>query len=161
MLTTDEIEKINHEAKKFPFKKAAAIDALIEVQKSRGYISDEVLIDIANILDMSASELDSIATFYNLIYRKPVGKKVVRVCDSVSCYILGYNKIIKSIKNYLNINLGETTKDNQFTVLPAQCLGTCDKGPAMMINNDLYQNLSEEKVIEILKKYAEEKDDSK
>ena len=160
MLTNDEIEKINHEAKKFPFKKAAAIDALIEVQKSRGYISDEVLIDIANILDMSASELDSIATFYNLIYRKPVGKKVIRICDSVSCYILGYNKVIKSIKNHLNVNLGETTKDNQFTVLPAQCLGTCDKGPAMMINNDLYQNLSEEIVIEILKKYSEEKDDS-
>lgn len=151
MLTKEEIEKIEHEAKKFPYRKAAAIEALLLIQKERRYIDNDILENIAHILDMSPSELDSIATFYNLIYRKPVGEKVVRICDSVSCYILGYEDVLTSIKEYLKVDFGQTTHDKKFTLLPAQCLGCCDKGPAMMINDELYCHLNKNNVLEILK----------
>lgn len=160
MLRTIEKEHIEDEIKKLPFRRAAAIEALLIVQKHRGFIDDEILKEIALFLDMSSEELDSIATFYNLIFRRPVGKNVIRICDSVSCFIVDYKKIYLAIKNYLNIDFGQTSKDGNFTLIPAQCLGCCDKAPALMINDDLYCDLSEEKIIAILKSYQEKKDDN-
>ncbi len=162
MLSKHEIAEIDHEIAKFPVRKSACLDALLVVQKHRRYISDESLKDVADYIGMSATELDGIATFYNLIYRKPVGKCVIRLCDSVSCWIMGYENIRKRIQEELAISWGETTADNQFTLLPAQCLGTCDRGPAMMINDELHQNLNPDKVSDLLKAAnLEEKDHDK
>lgn len=157
-LTVEEKHEIDLEIAKVPFRKSASIEALALVQRNRGYISNEALRAIAQYLGMSDAELDGIATFYNLIYRQPVGKNVVRLCDSVSCWILGYEKIKAKIKNELGIDLGGTTADKQFTFLPAQCLGTCDHAPAMMIGDELYRDLNEENVIQILKSYKEKSD---
>lgn len=121
------------------------------VQKHRGWVSDDALKAVASYLSMSPTELDGIATFYNLIYRKPVGKKVVRICDSVSCFIMGYDKIRHKIETELGIKLGQTTPDNEFTLLPTPCLGTCDKAPALMINDQLHRNLQESDVVQILR----------
>ncbi len=162
MLSKQEIAEIDHEITKFPVRKSACLEALMVVQKYRGYVSDEALREVADYIGMSATELDGIATFYNLIYRKPVGKKVIRLCDSVSCWIMGYENIRKKIHSEIGISWGETSADKKFTLLPAQCLGTCDRGPAMMVNDKLYQNLNEEKVELILKsENLEEKDHDK
>ena len=153
MLTADEQKEIDEHIKEYPNKRAACIEALKVVQENRRWISDESLKDIADYLEMTIDELDSIATFYNLVFRKPVGKHVILICDSVSCYILGYEKILDYLDKKLGIKLGETTEDDRFTLLPIPCLGTCDHAPALMIDNDLYRDLSEEKLDKILDQY--------
>lgn len=151
VLSHQEKEEIDHEISKFPHKRHACLDALLVVQKHRGYVSDDALVAVADYLEMSATELDSIATFYNLIYRKPVGQKVIRLCDSISCHILGYQDIKKSISDNFQIDFGETSKDGVFTLLPAQCLGVCNQAPAMMVNDQVHTNLDKEKTVALLK----------
>lgn len=153
MLTDEEKKEIQEEIKHYPIKKAASIEALKVVQKYRGWVSDESIKDIATELEMSAEELDSVATFYNLVFRKPVGKNVILVCDSISCWVMGYEKLYDHLKKKLGIQFGETTKDNRFTLLTIPCLGTCDRAPALMINNDLHRDLTPEKLDKILEKY--------
>lgn len=153
MLSTDEIRKINHETALVPVRKAACIEALKIVQQHRGWISDDSLRAIAAHLEMSAEELDSVATFYNLIFRKPVGRNIILLCDSISCYVMGYQKIYEKLQAILNISFGETTPDARFTLLPNACLGSCDHAPVLMINEDTYRGLTTDKLEEILKEY--------
>lgn len=153
MLTKEEKEEIHKELKLYPYARAACIDALKIVQQHRGWISDEAVSDIAKELNMSETEVDSIATFYTRIYRKPVGRNIILICDSVSCMILGYESVFKHISEKLSIGFGETTSDGRYTLLPVSCLGDCDHAPAMMINDDLYHDISPESIDDILKKY--------
>ncbi|NSL87482.1 NADH-quinone oxidoreductase subunit NuoE [Chitinophaga solisilvae] len=153
MLSAIEIEKITHELQHVPVKKAACIEALKIVQQQRRWVSDESVADIAQILEMSAAEVDSVATFYNLIFRRPVGRHVILLCDSISCYVMGYTKILDRLTSLLNIRYGQTTPDERFTLLPNACLGTCDHAPALMIDEDLYRDITEQDVESILDRY--------
>ena len=134
-------------------KRAAGIDALKIVQRNRGWISDDVLSQVADVLEMSATDLDAVATFYNFIFRRPVGRHVILVCNSVSCWIMGYDTIVSYLKDRLGIGFGETTGDGRFTLLPNVCLGACDRAPVMMIDDQLYVNLDAEKIDKILGSY--------
>jgi NADH-quinone oxidoreductase subunit E len=154
MLKPEEVAEIDHELPLFPQKSAACIEALKIVQKHRGWVSDEAIQDIASHLEMSPDELDSVATFYNMIYRKPVGRHVIHVCDSVSCWIMGYDAIRDALKKKLGVEYGGTTKDGRFTLLPICCLGTCDRAPAMFVGEDLHRDLSPERIDAILEKYS-------
>ena len=153
MLKEEEKKQIDEEIRQYPFKQGACIEALKIVQQHRGWISDESIRDIADYLQMSADQLDSVATFYNLIFRRPVGEHVIFVCNSVSCWIRGYETISQKIKQRLGIDFGETTKDQRFTLLPIQCLGTCDHAPALMIDDVLFRDLTIEELDRILKLY--------
>jgi len=153
MLSPEERQEIEAELARYPAKQAVTIDALLIVQKHRGWVSDETLKDLAAFLGMTVEDLDGVATFYNLIFRKPVGRHVVTVCDSVSCWIMGYEKIRRRLTKDLGIELGQTTSDGRFTLLPIVCLGTCDHAPAMMVGRDLYRDLTPEKLQGILEKY--------
>jgi len=153
MLSEEEKIEIQKEIKHYPYRSAVCIDALKIVQKHRGWISDESIKDIAQFLEMSNEDVDSIATFYSRIYRKPVGRNVILLCDGVSCMIMGYETIYDLLSKKLGISFGETTPDNRFTLLPISCLGDCDHAPSMMINTDHFNNLTFEKVAEILEKY--------
>lgn len=153
MLTAEEIREIETEAEHYPKREAVCIDALKIVQRHRGWVSDESVRDIAEHLGMSATDVDSIATFYNLIFRKPVGRHVVMVCDSVSCWIMGYEKLCQGLTSRLKISLGETTADNRFTLLPIVCLGVCDHAPALMIDDDLYRDVKPGQLDEVLENY--------
>ena len=125
-----------------PYRSAVAIDALKIVQAHRGWVSDESLRAIARHLDMSAEELDGIATFYNLIFRRPVGDKVILLCNSISCWIKGCDTLQQKISEQLGIGLGETTADNRYTLLPVTCLGACDKAPVMMVGEELHEDVT-------------------
>src|SRR6187431_3166069 len=138
MLTAEEIQEIDKEVSLVPVKKAACIEALKIVQHHRRWVSDETLSSVAEYLEMSPAELDSVATFYNLIFRKPVGRHVILVCDSITCWVMGYEKVHEYLQSKLGIRYGETTDDDRFTMLPNPCLGTCDCAPALMIDHDLY-----------------------
>ncbi len=153
MLSPEERHEIEEELERYPTKRAVSIDALRIVQRRRGWVSDEALRDVAELLEVSVDELDSVATFYNLIFRKPVGRHVIMVCDSVSCWIMGYDRIREHLTKRLGIQLGETTPDGRFTLLPIVCLGTCDHAPAMMVDQHLHRDLSPEKIDGILAEY--------
>ena len=153
MLTTEEIHEIESEAARYPRRDAVSIDALKIVQRRRGWVSDESLRDIAQHIGMSPTDLDSIATFYNLIYRRPVGRHVISVCDSVSCWIMGCEQMREHLQERLGIGLGETTADNRFTLLPTVCLGCCDRAPALMVNGDLHTDLDAQKIDTTLETY--------
>lgn len=153
MLTVEEINEIAAETAHYPKREAGCIDALRIVQRHRGWVSDESVHDIAVHLGMSATDVDSVATFYNLIYRKPVGRHVITLCDSVSCWIMGYERLRKHLHERLAIGFGETTPDNRFTLLPTVCLGCCDHAPAMMVDSDLHSDLDPEKIDAQLENY--------
>jgi NADH-quinone oxidoreductase subunit E len=153
MLTTEEISEIEGEAAHYPKREAVSIDALKIVQRHRGWVSDESLRDIAAHLGMSPTDLDSVATFYNLIFRRPVGRHVIMVCDSVSCWIMGHDRIRQHLSERLGIEFGQTTPDNRFTLLPIVCLGCCDHAPAMMVDADLHSDLDPQKIDAQLEEY--------
>jgi NADH-quinone oxidoreductase subunit E len=153
MLSVAERAEIEKEIHHYENRQAACIEAMKIVQKHRGWVSDEGIRDIATIMEMTPAELDSVATFYNLIFRKPVGRHVILICDSVSCWIMGYEQIREHLMKKLGIGMGETTPDGRFTLLPVCCLGTCDRAPAMMIGEDLHQDLTPEKIDTILDSY--------
>jgi NADH-quinone oxidoreductase subunit E len=153
MLSNEERHEIEEEIKIFPHKQAACIEALKIIQKHRRWVSDEGVKDISEILEMTPDEIDSVATFYNLIFRRPVGRHVILVCDSVSCWVMGYEKIKKELEKKLGVEFGGTTADDRFTLLPVPCLGTCDRAPAIMIDDDLHQDLTTESLDKILEQY--------
>lgn len=152
-LTNHEIERINKEKKKYENVYAVSIEALKIVQKTRGWISDNAIFAIAKLLNISNSDLEGISTFYNQIFRKPVGQYVIRYCDSFVCYINGYKYIQKKIEKILNIKPGETTLNKKFTLLPTCCLGSCDQSPVIMINNDIHISLKTNMISSLLEKY--------
>jgi NADH-quinone oxidoreductase subunit E len=148
-LTSEEMREIDTELAHMPQKSGAAIDALKIIQRQRGWVSDEALVAIARYLDMSPEELEGVATFYNLIYRQPVGEKVILYCDSVSCWIRGCDGVKQKISEKLGVDYGETTTDNKYTLIPVPCLGACDKAPVMMVGDDLHTHLDNEKIDQI------------
>jgi NADH-quinone oxidoreductase subunit E len=153
MLTLQEREEIEAEFPHYPDKKSVCIDAMRIVQKHRGWVPDDALRDLADLLDMSTADLDGVASFYNLLFRRPVGRHVIHICDSVTCWIMGYERVRRSLCEVLSINLGETTPDNRFTFLPIVCLGACDHAPVMMIDEDTHRDLEPETINRILEKY--------
>ncbi len=153
MLTDQEKLEIEAEATHYPNREAVCVDALKIVQRHRGWVSDESVRDIAALLGMSADDLDSVATFYNLIFREPVGRHVIMMCDSISCWIMGYPALRARLKETLGVDMGETTKDGRFTLLPNVCLGACDHAPTMMIDGDLVGDVSADQIEGILTRY--------
>ena len=153
MLNEQEIQDITAELAHAVTKASASVDALNIVQRHRGWVSDEGIKDIAAMLDMTTDELDAVATFYSFIFRKPVGRHVILICDSISCWVMGYNPLLDILKTKLDITFGGTTEDKRFTLLPISCLGACDRAPAMMVDEDLYGPVTPEMMTRILEKY--------
>lgn len=149
-LSEEEIAEIRELAAHYDYPQAASIEALKVVQKYRGWVSDRSLCAIAQELQMSAEELDSVATFYSLIFRSPVGDNLLMLCDGISCWMAGCERLKQKITNTLGINYGETTDDNRFTLIPVTCQGACDRAPVMLKNWELHTHLTEESVTALL-----------
>ena len=135
------------------YKRAAGLDALKIVQKRFGFVSDPHLAEVATLLEMTPAELDGVATFYNLIFRRPVGRHVILLCDSVACWVMGATAARSQLCERLGIHPGETTADGRFTLLPIVCLGYCDHAPAMMVDEDQYGDLDSGRLDAILDRY--------
>ena len=153
MLSDTERRELEDAVKHYPDKRGATIDALLTIQRRRGWISDDTLLEIAQFLEVTVEDVDSVATFYNLIFRKPVGRHVAFVCDSISCWIKGCEQVQEQIKTLYNADLGQTSPDGRLTVLPIACLGQCERAPALMIDQDVYGNVTPEKIEQIVEKY--------
>jgi NADH-quinone oxidoreductase subunit E len=153
MLSEIERRELEAAVNHYPDKRGATIDALLIVQRRRGWISDDSLIDIAQVLEVTVEDVDSVATFYNLIFRKPVGRHVAFMCDSISCWIKGCEQVQEQIKKLYDVDLGQTTSDGRLTVLPIACLGQCERAPAVMIDQDVYGDVTPEQIEQIMEKY--------
>jgi NADH-quinone oxidoreductase subunit E len=151
-LTPTEIREINAEMSQYENKAAVAIEALKIVQKHRRWVSDESLHAVAELLDMSPAQLEGVATFYNLIYRQPVGKTVIHYCNSVTCWMLGSDQVQERLCRHLKVEVGEMSADGEYTILPIVCLGACDHAPVVMVGDELLLDATEDAVNEIFGK---------
>ena len=153
-LTDEERRELEELLPHYPDRRAAADSALRALQRRRRWLSDESLADLGDFLGMSVAELDSLATFANMLFRQPVGRHVVLLCDSFACWSLGYDGLRAEVEAQLGVGMGGTTPDGRFTLLPIVCLGACDRGPAMMVDADLHGPVAAADVGDILKEYA-------
>ncbi|MFJ5428156.1 NADH-quinone oxidoreductase subunit NuoE [Pectobacterium actinidiae] len=153
VLSDAERDAIEHEKHHYEDARAASIEALKIVQKARGWVPDGAINAIADLLGIPASDVEGVATFYSQIFRQPVGRHVIRYCDSVVCHINGYQGVQAALERKLSIKPGQTTFDGRFTLLPTCCLGNCDKGPSMMIDEDTHSHVTPEGIESLLEQY--------
>jgi NADH-quinone oxidoreductase subunit E len=156
MLPEELADRLAEEIARADHPREEAIDVMMAVQDHYGYLSDEALGEAAALLKMTNLELEELATFYTFIYREPVGKYVIHLCDSVICWMDGYESLRDHLGKKLGIRMGETTADGLFTLLPVCCIGYCDRSPAMLINRKVYGNLTAEKIDGIIEKLRSE-----
>lgn len=126
---------------------------LKEAQGKFGYLPENIIVELAESLDIPTGEVYGVATFYSFLATRPQGRNVIRVCQSLPCFLKNSRMIIKSIEEELGIGPGDTTPDGKFSLQLINCIGQCDEAPAMMINNDVHGGLNQEKVARILQAY--------
>jgi NADH-quinone oxidoreductase subunit E len=153
VLHVDDCASIEEEIGHYEDPRAASIGALKIVQKRHGWVPDAAIPAIGRVLGISAADVEGVATFYNLIFRRPVGRYVIKVCDSVACFLTGYEELKQELCKQLGVGLGESTADGRFTLLPICCLGACDRGPALMINDETHFSVSPQDVARLLERY--------
>lgn len=153
ILTKSEMQAIDAYIHHYPQARAAVLDALKFVQKRNGWVDDAQVVAIANMLNIAIADVEGVATFFNRIYRQPVGRHVILLCDSIACYLTGFEEVAHALKMALSIEYGQTTADNRFTLLPICCLGNCDKGPSLLIDEDTYGPVGPNDIAMILEQY--------
>lgn len=154
VLAQEDREAMLHAMAHYDDSRAASIDALKIVQKRHGWVPDGAPEAIGQVLGIPGADVEGVATFYNLIFRRPVGRHVIKVCDSVGCFLTGYDVLIAAIKQHLGIDYGQTTPDGRFTLLPICCLGNCDKGPTLMIDEDTHGPVAVADIPALLERYV-------
>lgn len=147
------IEKL---LKRYPTKQAALLPVLWVAQETWGWISKESSEEVARILDLPASHVDGVLTFYTMFNLRPVGKNLLQVCTSISCHLLGAEALVEHCGRKLGIGLEETTKDGKFTLIEVECIAGCDKAPSMMVNDKYYEPMDEKKLDQLLDRLARE-----
>jgi NADH-quinone oxidoreductase subunit E len=145
----DELKKLV-EASEHP--REYVVDAMFALQEQYGYLTDEAVEEVASLVGMSPLEVEELASFYDFIYRRPIGKFVIRICDGLVCSTEGGEELLAELENLLGIKLGETTRDGLFSLLPVCCIGFCDMAPAMVVNGEVYGRLTPEKIRGIIEK---------
>jgi NADH-quinone oxidoreductase subunit E len=134
----------------YPDREAAILPALHLAQREFGYVSDDAILHVADLLGFTPSRIEGVATFYTMYNRKPVGRYHVQICRNISCSLLGAEHLIEHVSKKLGVRPGETTPDGKFTLSKVECLGSCGTAPVLMLNDDYHENLTEEKVDALL-----------
>ncbi len=139
---------------RYPSKRAASIPTLYLVQRDFGYVSDEMVDYIAELLELTPAEMYDVVTFYTMFYRKEMGRYVIQVCHTLSCSLIGAASLVDHIEQKLGIGPGETTVNNKFSLIKVECLGACGTAPIVRINDDYYENMTPEKFDKVIDKLA-------
>lgn len=147
------IQTIRDLAAKIGTDRESLLPLLEELNREFHFLDDAVINEVSKIFGLSQTEVYSVASFYHLINVEPVGKYVIHLCKTIACDLKGKSRIVKALEAELGISMGETTEDRKFTLAYANCMGMCDCGPAMLINDDLYNNLTPSKAVEIIHTY--------
>ena len=151
--TQENLNRIEQETKKYPVRKPAVMAALYIAQEQNGYISFEVMKEVANVLGITAEDVLGVVTFYTMYHQKPMGKHHIQVCTNVSCMLRGGYEIFEQVKQKLNIENMEVTGDKMFSIEEVECMGSCGTAPMIAVNEDYYENLDKEKVEQILNSF--------
>jgi NADH-quinone oxidoreductase E subunit len=150
MFSADVEAEIDRHLAKYPVKRSAILPLMFIVQRERGYLDPPGVQYLANRLQLRVTDIWEVATFYSMLQTKPTGRYHIQVCKTLSCKIMGEGKITEHVCNKLGIKPGETTPDGKFTVSLVECLGSCGTAPMFQLNFDYHENLTAEKVDEIL-----------
>ncbi|MDX9947776.1 MAG: NAD(P)H-dependent oxidoreductase subunit E [Bacteroidales bacterium] len=142
---------------KYGSTRSSLMPILQGIVEKHNYLSDEVMVEVAKTLDISAAEVYGTASFYTFLDTQVRGKYVIRVCKTITCSMKGKGEIVQTIEDMLKIRPGETTPDRMFSLLETNCIGWCHKAPAILINEMPYTELTPEKIVEILKSYMKTK----
>ncbi|PKO17555.1 NADH-quinone oxidoreductase subunit NuoE [candidate division BRC1 bacterium HGW-BRC1-1] len=152
-LKTELTEYVKH----YPSERVGLITVMHKLQKHYGgWLPDEAIAEAAEIVGIPEPEVEGVATFYNWFFREPVGRRIIVVCDSISCHLCGCDRLVEHFKKRLGIGMGETTADGEYTLLPVVCLGNCDQAPSIMIDEETYNRVTPEKLDEILEQLSAE-----
>jgi NADH-quinone oxidoreductase E subunit len=150
MLTEESVKQIQQNTTQYPHRKSAILPALTIAYRQIGYFNDDIYREISHIINVPYVEIAEAASFYTLFPKQPVGKYLIQVCHNISCALLGADPLIEYLEQKLGIKKGETTPDNLFTLTSVECLGSCATAPMMQVNQTYYENLTREKVDQIL-----------
>jgi NADH-quinone oxidoreductase E subunit len=150
ILNDDTVKRIKATIPIYPQRRSCILPALTLAYWQEGHLNDDIYRDISDVLDLKTVDVASAASFYTMFPKAPVGKYYIQVCHNISCALLGADSLIDYLAQKLGVELGETTEDGLFTVVTVECLGSCTTAPMMQINNDYYENLTREKVDQIL-----------
>jgi len=150
ILTDESVKRIRERAARYPSRKSAVLPALTVAYRQVGHLNDEIYREISEIIGVPHGEIAEASTFYTMFPKEPVGKYLIQVCHNISCALLGADSLIGYLEERLGVKKGETTSDGLFTVISVECLGSCATAPMMQINQDYYENLTREKVDQIL-----------
>jgi NADH-quinone oxidoreductase subunit E len=148
--TEENLKRVDNEIKKYPVKQPAVMAALWIAQEQNGWVSGEVMKEVAQVLDMTPEEVLGIVTFYTMYHQKPMGKYHIQVCTNVSCMLRGGYEIFDRVKQKLNIDNMQVTEDNTFSLEEVECMGSCGTAPMIAVNEDYYESLNKEKVDQLL-----------
>ncbi|MGW8312667.1 MAG: NADH-quinone oxidoreductase subunit NuoE [Desulfuromonadales bacterium] len=152
LLPQEQVDSFRSRAAAIAHPHELIIDLLRAIQAHHGWVPDDGVLLTAETLGVLPVEVEEVATFYDKIYRREVGRRVIHVCDSICCWANGAEKIVEHLQQSLGIGLGGTTADNVFTLLPTCCLGACGDAPAMMIGLTTHGRLTTDMIDEILAK---------
>ncbi len=150
MLSASTRQEIDALILKYPQRRSALIPSLQLVQEEAGYLSPDAIQDVAEVFGLTPNEVYEVASFYTMLYKQPVGRHVIQVCTNISCLLCNAEGIMDHLRSRLGISPGETSADMRFTLLEVECLGSCGTAPVVQINQDYYENLTPEKLDQIL-----------
>ena len=155
MLSEKAKVEINKLKDKYPDPKSALLPALELAQREHGWLSEEVMREVGQAMDLPPTEVASVASFYTMLYTRPVGEHIIQVCTNITCSLLGAEHIVDYISRKLGIEVGQTTPDGKFTLLTVECLGSCGTAPMMQVDETYHENLTEETIDRILAELAQ------
>jgi len=147
----ESLKRFEEIVRRYPRKEAALLPVLRLAQEELGYLSLEAIEYVAKIMELPVARVYGVVTFYTMLNMKPVGRHHIQICRTLPCALSGAERISALIKTRLGVGVGETTPDGRFTLSEVECLASCGSGPMMQVNDDYYENLTEEQVEEILK----------
>ncbi|MBI5956722.1 MAG: NADH-quinone oxidoreductase subunit NuoE [Chloroflexi bacterium] len=154
MLSERAREEIIKTAERFPERRTGLLPALRLAQDEQGYLSSQVLVEVAAIFELTPAEVEAVASFYTMLKRRPTGKHLIQVCTNLPCALSGAGELLDHLKARLGIGVGETTPDGLFTLETVECLGSCGTAPVVQIDEDYHENLSAEAIEAVLARLA-------
>ena len=129
-------------ASRYPVARSAVMPALYIAQQEEGYITQDGLAAVAEAIGLTVDDVESVATFYTMYYQQPQGKKVIKVCTSISCYLRNCDALVKQLEQRLGIQRGQTTLDGNYTLMTAECLASCGTAPVLQVNDEFVENVT-------------------
>jgi NADH-quinone oxidoreductase E subunit len=150
MISEQAKQRMRDLAARYPVGRSAVLPALHIAQQEEGYITDEGTQAVADAIGITVADVESVATFYTMYYQKQPGKRVIKVCNSITCYLRNCDELIEHLSERLGIKPGETSKDGKYTLLAVECLASCGTAPVLQVNDEFVENVSLEKADALL-----------